>query len=77
MADNNSNIIKPVEGLHNIAGLAPTKRREQRKRRQDLQEQNKQKSEHQSDADETLDQQNLTDEPDENENDQSTIDYCA
>jgi len=36
MADNDHNIIKPVEGLQNIAGLTGTKRREERKRRQNL-----------------------------------------
>lgn len=33
MADNN-NIIKPVEGLQNIAQLGPVARRQQRKRRE-------------------------------------------
>jgi hypothetical protein len=33
MADNNY-IIKPVESLHNIAGLTPVKQREERRRRQ-------------------------------------------
>ncbi len=36
MADNDYNIIKPVEGLQNIAGLTGAKRREERKRRQNL-----------------------------------------
>jgi hypothetical protein len=34
MADSDYNMIKPVEGLPNIPGLTPAKRREERKRRQ-------------------------------------------
>jgi len=45
MADFDSNMIKPVEGLQNITGLAPTRRREQRSRRQQLDEENKNKEE--------------------------------
>ena len=40
MADYDSNMIKPVEGLQNFSRLNPTGRREERKRRQQLQEQN-------------------------------------
>ena len=39
MADNNHNIIKPVENLQNITGLTPAKRREERKKRQNSREQ--------------------------------------
>jgi len=74
MADNDSNIIKPVESLHNIAGLTPTKRREQRKRRQNLNaEENKEPEEQ---LNEPVDEQD-SDEPGENEDAQNTIDYCA
>ena len=45
MADYDSNMIKPVEGLQNITGLTPAKRREERKRRQQLSEQKKEKDE--------------------------------
>jgi len=45
MENYDSNMIKPVEGLQNIAGLTPAKRREERKRRQQLHEENKQKDE--------------------------------
>jgi hypothetical protein len=34
MADYDSNLIKPVEGLQNIAGLGPVKRRKQRSDRE-------------------------------------------
>ncbi len=75
MPDNDSSMIKPVEELQNIAALTPAKRREQRKRRQNL---NK-KKEHQSEleTDESVDQSELTSELDENDSDRSTIDYCA
>ena len=75
MPDNDSSIIKSVEGLQNIAALTPAKRREQRKRRQNLNE----KKEHQSEleTDESVDQSELTSELDENDSDRSTIDYRA
>jgi hypothetical protein len=45
MADFDSNMIKPVEGLQNITGLAPARRREQRSRRQQLHEENENREE--------------------------------
>jgi hypothetical protein len=36
MADYESNVIKPVESLQTVTGLAPAKQREERKRRQQL-----------------------------------------
>lgn len=33
MADNDFNTIKPVNSLHNIAGLTPAERRRERRRR--------------------------------------------
>jgi hypothetical protein len=44
MADNDFNIIKPVESLQNIAGLTPARRREERKRRHSQQEQEPQEA---------------------------------
>jgi hypothetical protein len=75
MADKDSNIIKPVESLQNITGLTPARRREERKRRQDLHK--KQQQEIEEEPNETIDEQNLSDELAENENGQNTIDYCA
>lgn len=75
MADKDSNIIKPVESLQNITGLTPARRREERKRRQDLHK--KQEQETEEEPNETIDEQNLNDELTENENGQNTIDYCA
>jgi|GEM_PF-1086950 len=38
MADNDYNIIKPVEGLHNVGDITAAKRREERKKRQNSRE---------------------------------------
>jgi len=73
--NNNSNIIKPVETLHNIARLAPTKQRERRKKRQNLQKQNKDKENQQNN--EQIDRQNFDQNPADGENGTNTIDYCA
>jgi len=75
MADNDSSIIKPMEGLQNIEGLTPTRRREERKRKQSLNKQNKEGPE--EELNESVDQQDLGNELTENESDQNTIDYCA
>ncbi len=75
MPDNDSNIIKPVEGLQTIAGLNPIKRRQERKRRQDQQEQNEE--EPQQEINESFDEESLSNEPTETEKEQSAIDYRA
>lgn len=75
MADNDSNIVKPVEGMQNITGLSPARRRQQRKRRQDLHEKGKQNPES---AKGGLDEKNQGDEPTESEHPDSLgIDYRA
>ena len=43
MADYDSNLIKPVQGLQNIAGLAPAKRRKDRTPRRKSNEKGKEK----------------------------------
>ena len=73
MADYDSNMIKPVESLQNITGLTPAKRREERKRRQQL-------SEHKKEKDESVEGE--TDTPQEwkehgNDQDSDGIDYRA
>jgi hypothetical protein len=75
MADNDYNIIKPVDGLQNIRGLTPAKRREERKRRQNLPAEHAEQPEAQPDG--TLDQQDSDKEPDDQANDQHLIDYRA
>jgi len=68
MADYNSNMIKPVEGLQSITGLTPAKRREERKRRQQLHQENEEKDEQL--MDESFEEQDLNP-------DSTGIDYCA
>ena len=70
MAENNYNIIKPVESLQNIRGLTPAKRREERKKQQNLQKQNEEEAEQQVD-------ESTNEETTENEGEQHSIDYCA
>lgn len=73
MADNDYNIIKPIESLKNITGLTPAKRREERKRRQNLPAENKEKGKQQ--MNESVDQQNHKNKLNNDENDQHSIDY--
>jgi len=80
MADNDSTIIKPVEGLQNITGLTPAGRRENRKRRQQLSRENEQDSETEGQSNETIDKQQLPVDTAGYKNEQSAsggIDYCA
>ena len=82
MADYDSSIIKPVKSLKNVPGLTPAGRREERKRRQQLSKQNKEKPEQEMNkAVDESDLDNLPEGPTENENDRdpdsTRIDYCA
>lgn len=78
MPDNGYNIIKPVESPHNIGALAPAKRREERKKRQDLHEQDEE--EPQQELNEST-EENFNNEIPENQTEQhpdsAGIDYCA
>lgn len=75
MADNDYNIIKPVESLYNIAGLTPVERRQERKRRDNLNPEHKE--EPKQDLNESPEQENTTTKSDGDENNQHSIDYCA
>ena len=82
MADYDSNMVKPVEGLQSITGLTPAKRREERKRRRQLQQENDEEGEQQ--LDESVEEQDMADSPQKktenrtNRNhDDTGIDYCA
>jgi hypothetical protein len=83
MTDNDYNIIKPVDGLQNIIGLAPVKHREERKRRQQGQDSAAAKlrpaGQETSDGEpnESVDSGNGIGEFTDNEGDQHSIDYCA
>jgi len=77
MANYDSNIIKPVEGLQNIARLTPAGQREQRKRRRKLPEEDSpQSAQEPSDSIEES-AKGGEDELAEDENDPNTIDYRA
>ncbi len=76
MADNDYSIIKPVEGLQNIGGITPIQRREERKKKK---QHGQNEGEQESDKEELkeLGEEKLRGEPDDNEQDQHSIDYCA
>ncbi len=75
MADNDYNIIKPVDSLHSIPGLTPAKQREQRKRRQNSH--GKQEENAKQQPNDLVDQQKRGEESTEVENGHHPIDYCA
>lgn len=77
MAEIDHNIIKPVDSLHNIGGITPAKRREERKKRQNI---NKQKQEQRQFDEDQLNEsaEESTDRKiAENDQDDHSIDYCA
>ena len=82
MADYNSNLIKPVEGLQSITGLTSAKRRKEKKPRQQLKQENKEKDEQL--MDESVEQQDMdnpsekwTENQDNTDSESTGIDYCA
>jgi hypothetical protein len=74
MADYDTNLIKPVQGLQNVAGLAPAKRRKDRNRRRQSHEKGKERNELAEDAEAALPQERAEDK---DEKDGGGIDYCA
>ncbi len=79
MEDNNSNLINPVQGLQNVQGSTPAKRREQKKRRQDSDQEKEQQGEQDTqDVNELFDdEQPVGNEPARNTENQHKIDYRA
>ncbi len=77
MAEIDHNIIKPVESLHNIGGVTPAKRRQERRKRQDLNEQNQEQSRVEEDQVDESVEENTDREIAEKDQDDHTIDYCA
>ncbi len=82
MADYDTNMVKPVEGLQSITGLTPAKRREERKRRRQLLQENEEEDQQQ--LDESVEEQDMAYSPEKqtenrtNRNpDDTRIDYCA
>ena len=74
MADYDTNLIKPVQGLQNIAGLAPAKRRKDRNRRRQPHEKGEEQDELAKDTEATSAQEQAQDK---GEKDGGGIDYCA
>lgn len=76
MADNNYNMVKPVEGLQNIAGLSPTRRRDEREHRQNPSQQQKDNAE--QGPNEPVTEEDTNPDTDDDKQDQDhRIDYCA
>ena len=75
MADYDSNLIKPVDGLKNITGISPVKHREERKRRQQLHHENEENDES-AKEEETPTEERTGNKRDIN-SDGIGIDYCA
>lgn len=74
MADNDYNIIRPVEGSQSISSLKPARRREERKRRHQLGEEKRE--EQNNEPDEKAEQQS-SEENVENQHDEHKIDFRA
>ena len=70
MADNDSNMIKPVEGLQNVHSLTPTRERQERKRRQNAP--GHQQTPKEAPPDEAAEEQEPA-----RDDDSHAIDYCA
>ena len=82
MADYDSNMIKPVEGLQSITGLTSAKRREEKKRRQQLNKESEEEDEQL--MNESAQQQDMdnpsegwTENQDNMDSESTGIDYCA
>ena len=79
MADNDSNIIKPVESLQNIASLTPVERRKERKRKQQFNQAKEHKHDIEKNTEIIIDEE-LPLDMNESENECSNpdgIDFCA
>ena len=82
MADYDSNMIKPVEGLHSITALTPAKRREERRQKKQFGQQKEKKDEqHMNEPADGQDMSNQSEVWNENQDninsDSNGIDYCA
>ena len=77
MAEIDHNTIKPVDSLHNIGGITPAKRREERKKRQNLNKQNEEHRRGDEDQPDESAKENTDREIAEKDRDDNSIDYCA
>jgi hypothetical protein len=75
MADYDSNMIKPVNGLKNIAGLNPAKRRQERRRKRQLHQEDEKKDETTPEQDSPP--HDKADNKIDIDSDSIGIDYCA
>jgi len=75
MADYDSNMIKPVQGLQNITGLSPAKRREERKHREQSNQKYRHEEEPSKDESAEPEAENRTEIH--NNRNNRRIDYCA
>ncbi len=73
MADNNYNMVKPVENLHNVAGLTPIAERKQGNRPKNQKDKNKQ---HEQMPEKPFDVK-PENEAYGQQDDPNSIDYCA
>lgn len=75
MADYDSNMIKPVNGLKNIAGLSSVKHREERRRRRKFNQRDEEKD--QTAQGEEIPPQEQAGDKTDVDSDGIGIDYCA
>lgn len=75
MDNYDSNMIKPVDGLQNITSLAPARRREQRRKKQNFDSEKKEHQEKHNDEEITKNQ--FDESINVNDADDSKIDFCA
>ena len=77
MADNNYNIIKPVESLQNIKDITAAKRRKERKKRQNSHKQEGRQRKPVEDELNESTEKNVDSKIAENDRDEHSIDYRA
>jgi hypothetical protein len=77
MADNDYNIIKPVESMKNVGDITPAKRREERKKRQNSREQKDRQRQLAGDSLNQSIEENINSEIAEEDQNEHSIDYCA
>jgi len=76
MADSDYNVIKPVESLQTIQGIAPAKRRQERKQRQDAPNEHHEETETETETEAERNDAEAT-ETVHDEDDPHSIDYRA
>lgn len=77
MADNDYNIIKPVESMKNVGDITPAKRREERKKRQNSRAQKDRQRQLAGDSLNQSIEENINSDIAEEDQNEHSIDYCA